>query len=803
MALQFTPHRFRRLALAGMGIVLGLTVASYWSRQGNREPVPPLPPQIAPEVNQQTQQFSLSKTLGDNTLYTVQAKRVTYFKDTNKVQLHGVSILVYGKDGKRQDRIESEECEFDPNTASLFISGEVRMEFEAPLGASFQPPSLEKRSNTVRILTSGLRFDQNTGTASTDREVRFWFAQGQGSSEGAIYDPQRQWLALKAKVEISLQEPTPGKTTPYPVVSPIAGQKQNPEEKGMPGDEGTLTRVRAGSLRFPFDERKIELGGPVEVTRGSRRVEAGSSEILLDDQHRARKAFLAGGVIGIEQTANGSSEVRSQQGLLELTAEGKLTSLQFENEVSWMTSSAEVRREGSARRVDLLFSEPSGLLTRVLAADQVRLDLRRTRNPAASSLPSPARRNVAPPDARQVLSTETAEMKMSPDGNTVERLTTPSASTLELYPSRPGDDQWTVQGDGFGMDFDSEGNLARFSAGGSVRLSAESTAGPSRKRVSTSDYLSLAMDPQRHSIARMEQWGRFRFQDPEKEGRSERAVYSVDRGETVLQGNAAVWNPNGKLSAQKILLQNDTGNLEAEGAVSSTYFPQPSTTTRPSDPIHVVADHLRYEAAAERAHFQGRVHLWQGSDLLEAGWLELDRRQGRLEARNQVYSIFQDVPQARPEDGATPATGQRSSPQPSGPVEIRSDRVLYQQPEQKAIYQGSVRMQHHSTSVTASELELFFQPAEPAVGAGAARIERALARGQVNIRDAGRKATGNRAEYFPARSQVVLFGEPAAIVDPQRGTTAGARLTYHMGDDRILVEGEPGLPTETRRQVSP
>ena len=100
------------------------------------------------------------------------------------------------------------------------------------------------------------------------------------------------------------------------------------------------------------------------------------------------------------------------------------------------------------------------------------------------------------------------------------------------------------------------------------------------------------------------------------------------------------------------------------------------------------------------------------------------------------------------------------------------------------------------------ELEIFFAP--PAAGASvteSGRIERAVATGEVAILDSGRKATADRAEYFLEEARIHLFGKPATVADPQRGSTQGVRLTYRMRDDRIFVEGEPGLPAETRRQV--
>jgi lipopolysaccharide export system protein LptA len=152
-------------------------------------------------------------------------------------------------------------------------------------------------------------------------------------------------------------------------------------------------------------------------------------------------------------------------------------------------------------------------------------------------------------------------------------------------------------------------------------------------------------------------------------------------------------------------------------------------------------------------------------------------------------------------------------------VEIRSESLVYKDAERLAVYeggQGKARMRGASSAVSANRLEIFLAPsglapsglapAGASAGNGArTQIEHAVATGEVVIlpagRNSGRKATADRAEYFPQQDLFRLFGKPAAVWDPQRGSTQGVRLTYRVADDRILVEGEPGLPAETRRQV--
>ena len=109
-----------------------------------------------------------------------------------------------------------------------------------------------------------------------------------------------------------------------------------------------------------------------------------------------------------------------------------------------------------------------------------------------------------------------------------------------------------------------------------------------------------------------------------------------------------------------------------------------------------------------------------------------------------------------------------------------------------------------SRTLTAAELELFLRNAPTAGGdfdSGDMRLERAVAKGDVRLVDPERTATGSKAEYLPEAGQILLYGSPAEVVDSERGSLQGARLTYSIADGRIFVDGEPGVPAQTRWQV--
>ncbi|MEE8176699.1 MAG: LPS export ABC transporter periplasmic protein LptC, partial [Acidobacteriota bacterium] len=694
MRFTFTVRHIRLLALAGLFAVLGITLSSFLFRKPENAVRPPPPPKIAADINQQMQAFSLSKSSGGHTLYTIEATQVTNFKDTGKTVLQDVSILLYGKQGTRLDRITSSECEFDPGSGFLFIPGEVNMLLDAPLSGS--PSDAEQVApNPVHIITSGLSFDQNTGVASTEKEVRFRFAAGEGVSQGAIYNPQEQLLVLQSAVQLSIrpaqhsdqdiEQNSESDGTPARM---MGASFPNPDAEGPSTSKG-LTHVRASRLRFHRGQNKIYLAAPVQITQGNQKLEAGDSEIVLGSSHRVERALLGGGIHAIDLTPHRSAELRAGRGTLEFTAQGKVEKLLLEQDVDWNAGTGQAQREGQAQRVDILFQ--NGLLERIEAYDDVRIVLHQPDTFAPASASVAETTDPANSPGAQILSAQYVEMIPGAGGEGLRHLRTRASSTLQLLPAKAGEGKRTVSGETFEMQFGPESNLILFAAEGSVRVVAEASGNIPRRRVTSSDHLQIIFDPLTQALDRMQQWGNFHYQEADREARAERADYSTAGGseEVVLQGAPRVWNSSGKISAQKIVLKSSTGEINAEGKVSTTYFsPEAERSVfAGSGPIHVVAERFHYDGATEKALYEGSARLWQGGNLLEADWLEMDRRQGRLVARNKIYSMFQKTEQPPDLAGSLPVASSASSSShaglshsglaDAGRFEIRSDYLIY------------------------------------------------------------------------------------------------------------------------------
>jgi len=93
------------------------------------------------------------------------------------------------------------------------------------------------------------------------------------------------------------------------------------------------------------------------------------------------------------------------------------------------------------------------------------------------------------------------------------------------------------------------------------------------------------------------------------------------------------------------------------------------------------------------------------------------------------------------------------------------------------------------------------EPREGGVAAmdtGGHREEAVITAYEPGKRIATRTGTAEHSEYYAKEQKVILRDGNATLVDSRNGTSSGAELTYWANDDRLLVNGSPTRPAESR-----
>ena len=68
-------------------------------------------------------------------------------------------------------------------------------------------------------------------------------------------------------------------------------------------------------------------------------------------------------------------------------------------------------------------------------------------------------------------------------------------------------------------------------------------------------------------------------------------------------------------------------------------------------------------------------------------------------------------------------------------------------------------------------------------------MDRIMAKGKVVILKDTKEGRGEEANYNIKTETVVLIGNPV-LIDKERGITKGDKLTFYLGDGRILIENK-------------
>lgn len=723
-------EKLRRLTLGLALLLIVVSVATYAVRSWRARQARKSVPAVASDIKQQAERFSFTRSEAGHTLFVIQASR-TIERQGRKIMLEDVSVVVYGREGNRADEIRTGRCEYDASgKGQIFCPDPVWLELSAEgiEGAKDKPSPRRLRIETARV-----RFDQASGIAHTPEPVTFRFDEGYGKGIGLRYQPGQPAVVLERNVEMVLN----------------AGQ--------------TSVRLRGQSLGFNSRERRLRLRPPVEVVADEHELTARELVLAFNSAYQVERLEASGSVSARARSVGRLWDVRADQAMAEFTPGQRLARLTVAGQV-------EVKSQGGQEdflrcdRAEILFSPADGAVDRVRAAGDALV---------RSHLPAETR----------TLAAEQLELQMHPDGRSAQRLTTHPRGVLSAV--RASGERRQIEADQIELQFDAENHLTDLAARGGVEVVWNLPARPQWRTVSHELHARFASDGE---LARLEQWGDFRFREENREATAGRAEFDGERKLFRLTGTPTLSDERGRLRAARIELSQTDGRMAAYGDVRATYAASGTTRLFSSAvPVHLVADEMQGERGAAGqggwARYAGRARLWQGENRLAADTIELRETPRELVAVGGVSSVL--VERAANEPAASPRV-----------LRITSERFRYAESERQGTYEDNVRGEGEFGRIQGQRLEMFLSKG---TGSEGAHLERARASGGVVLEQDGRRAEAENADYDVPRGVLVLWGGEPQVSDARAGVARGARLTFHLADDTIRIESETGSPTVTRR----
>ena len=738
-------EKLRRLALVG-AVTVGLVLAATygWRRWQAYEARRGMKVELAADVEQQAEKFSVSRSEEGRTLFTVQASR-TIERTGKTTVLENVVATIHGRRGDRADEIRTERCEYDQGgTGEISCPGEVRV----TLRGSAPSRGLGTPAGGLELTTSRVRFDTAKGEAWTDERVRFVFSGGTGEGVGLRYQAEEPAVQLQSQVDIHL----------------------------------TGVRVEGAQLHYYAGSRTLELLPPLSLRseRGTLTAERVRTE--LDPEFRAQRVEAEGRVRVQGQQQGRAFTLSSPRAVALYAADGSLRELEASQGVEVTRRGGDTEESLTSREAVLTFAA-GDQVDRVKATGDARLVTR------------------APRETRE-LRAPTLELAYGPPARTRQRLVAGPRGTLVVR--RPEGEERTLTADRIEMEFENEQRLRSLAGSGDVQTESRRPNGARQK--TASDELRARFDDD-GNVAEAEQWGRFRYDGDRWHAQAGRADYRGAGDTYLLREQPAFWDSTTRTTARVIEINDKAGKLGAEGDVRSTRrSASPGQQGSPADsgggePVHFASERLQADRDRNWARYEGQARMWGGQNRLAADAIELFQDERKLVARGNVSGLFFEAAkeekkaEAGKPDGPKP-DGQKPAAAPRG-VTVTSARFTYWEAEHRGLFEEDVKARNDFGLLTAPRLEVF-------LGAGAEggseSLERARAEGGVLIEQPDGQATSEQAEYRAGEQTVTLTGGPPKVVDAERGTVTGAQLTLFLSDGTIRVNSDEGTRTVTRRR---
>lgn len=739
-------------------------------------------------ITQESDNVTWSQTVRGRTLYTIRMKKAVPLKD-DKYTLRGVTILLYGKDGKSVDRLEGDEFEYDRKAGVARAVGAVHMDIQLPGVLGRSKPEQGNDANVIHVLTSGLVYLQNLGVAATQEHVEFRVGDITCVSKGAEFNTSDNELHLLADVQATATlngEPVlvraaradlNRETDTISMAQPVA---QTRTQSGKAGNAVLLLRSN-GSLQH------ADLTGGVFFADPARHLSAQRMQASFNNDNLPQQAMLTGGV-ALEGSAGKPLHGAAQQANVRFGVGGVLDTVTAKGGVRF---ASEVARVGAPP------------LARSLRGEQVVARFGRTGSGKQPLLQEVHASGGASIHGESLASSKATPSKGAPFSQGLRVLTT-QLNADDLVAHFVAREQRAV--------------LEHLTGMGHTRLQQGGADGA--EQVSTADSMGADFAPDTRlnvpqpgalRIVNAQQSGHVQIRDQaaaqvtpggRKPGvlslaQAQRAVFDSGAERLMLTGSAVYQQGGTSLHADALTLEQATGNATADGHV------QASIGATDREATHVVADHGMLTRAAQSADFFGTdahpARLWQGSNQITAAAIHLDQAREALSARPEasggtVEALFAS-------SFGTASSARVASASAAEAIHINSPLLDYSGARREAVCRGGVRVREGDTQVRAQQAVVFLAPAPggkasgkdlgnaPALGGS---LERMVFSGGVRLQAPGRAGEGEQLVFSAKDGTYVLTGTPGKlprIADTEQGVVTGATLLVKRAEKSVIVDG--------------
>lgn len=756
----------RWLLLVAMVLIAAAVLTIYraqrQARASQRRPVPAAVPidtkTIAPDGWEWTQ------SAGGKPAVKVTAKHMKQSADNSTAELEQIELRIYTKDAEHYDSVKSAYAHFNTTDHKLYSPGDAEITLEVPVHGDPPHP-------LTSITAAGINFDSESGLAGTDHHVKFAFEQGEGTCDGATYDPNNHILNLNNNVVVNLRGKGPN---------------------GMP------MKIESAQLAWNEITGQLHMFKWSRLTRDQTKIDATESTVMLkDNQVDTIDAY----------SVNGTDQRPGKQ--MAYSADTAHVQYDDNHQIQLITGAghAKLVEHGAGSdttiagdKVDLGFVDSKGqsVLSTAVAQGNGYLESKPMAVPNGDT------------GDTKVLKADSFSLQMQPGGKDLQQVTTRSPGTLELLPNQITHHRRLLKANQMVVAYGPKNEIQSFHATGAGTQPATTETYPSeddkrkkKQNLAISYTESRTVDAtfdDKGQLKFMKQNDNFHYTEGDRKAQADLATLQNDSNMMDLEKNARITDSSGATSADHIQINQNTGDFDARGHVSTTHLPDnkkaESAMLDKDEPTLGTADHVTSANRNHLMHYIGNAVVWQTSNRIQGDRIDIDRDKKSITADGKVITQFEDKPKADapPNPKAAPIF-----------TIVKSPHMVYTDSDRLANYTGGVDFWRPSMTVKSSSLKAWLNPDDSDADS---RINHAFGDGNVEIVQfaADRQRVGNsdHAEYYTEEGKVVLTGGEPKLNDTKRGNTKGDKLTWYTDDDRLVVEGAPKKPANShiRKKVS-
>ena len=166
-----------------------------------------------------------------------------------------------------------------------------------------------------------------------------------------------------------------------------------------------------------------------------------------------------------------------------------------------------------------------------------------------------------------------------------------------------------------------------------------------------SKELLATFDPKTSELARLEQKTDFRYEEGTRRATADRATLEQAKDLITLEGSARASDPTGSAAADRLVMNQKSGDFVADGRVATTRLPDQKASSSAllsgAEVMQGRAQHMTSAENNQKLHYEGSAVVWQGANRVEADRIDIDRTRQVFEAHGKVVSSSPTRPPIR------------------------------------------------------------------------------------------------------------------------------------------------------------